>query len=534
MKQRILVSLTLILLCLPLLYPFIQSGFFPTHDGEWAIVRLTEMVREIKDLQIPPRMSTFLNHGFGYPLFLFTYPFPYYLGSFLHLLGLGYVSSIKILFIFSVLGSAVSMYIFTSKLWGKWGGLLSATLYIYAPYRLVNLYIRGSLGESFTFVLLPLIFLGFYELYAKPAFKWMCLGAFGLALLIITHNAMALLFAPFLVFWLLILYFECADKIKFSKFILVTLGVGIALSAYFWLPVIIEKKYISLNKISLTNISDNFVTIQELINSKWSLDSVRPPLQLGVLHTFLFIGTIVLIFIRKNKLLLQLFFIFSTIITIFLILPFSYSYWKLPLFKEIDFPWRMLGISMFMLSVSVGSISKLLFKPVMSCLIVMSVIVYNLQYIQTQPLVRKSDEYYETNDATTTSADELMPVWVHIKPKNRAPDLAVFINPMNTNVFNKKILSDYFSFSVQSKSSNTLIVNQVYFPGWDAYVDSKKRILKITENTGLMSLNIENGYHTVELKFNKTPVRIISDLLSLSALLTIVGICLYSKKLFQS
>lgn len=58
-------------------FPFFKSGYFATQDGEWAIVRLAEMGRELRDIQIPPRWSDFLNHGYGYPLFLFTYPFPY-------------------------------------------------------------------------------------------------------------------------------------------------------------------------------------------------------------------------------------------------------------------------------------------------------------------------------------------------------------------------------------------------------------------------------------------------------------------------
>src|SRR3989344_450617 len=99
--KKYVVWILLLLVSLPVIIPFLKSGYFPTHDGEWAVVRLAEMHRELKDLQIPPRWSGYLNHGFGYPLFLFTYPLPYYLGEVLHLGGLGLTESIKVLFIIS-------------------------------------------------------------------------------------------------------------------------------------------------------------------------------------------------------------------------------------------------------------------------------------------------------------------------------------------------------------------------------------------------------------------------------------------------
>src|SRR5579872_6665755 len=87
-----------IILTLPVLLPYFHAGYFPTHDGEWAVVRLSDMYREIRDHQFPPRYSSNLNFGYGYPLFNFTYPLPYYLGLIIHLFKFGFVDSIKILF----------------------------------------------------------------------------------------------------------------------------------------------------------------------------------------------------------------------------------------------------------------------------------------------------------------------------------------------------------------------------------------------------------------------------------------------------
>ena len=97
--------------CLPLILPYFKTGFFPTHDGEWAVVRLGDMYREIKDLQFPARYSGYLNFEYGYPLFNFAYPMPYYFGLFFVFLKSGFVNSIKILFALSTVLSFFSMFL---------------------------------------------------------------------------------------------------------------------------------------------------------------------------------------------------------------------------------------------------------------------------------------------------------------------------------------------------------------------------------------------------------------------------------------
>src|SRR3989344_4874161 len=122
---------------LPIVFPYLKPGYFPTHDGEWAVVRLSDMFRELRDFQIPPRYSGDLNFGYGYPLFNFVYPLPYYLGLVIHFFGLGFVDSIKSLFFLSVPLSAFFMFLASRKVWqNTQAGLISATLYAYFPYRI--------------------------------------------------------------------------------------------------------------------------------------------------------------------------------------------------------------------------------------------------------------------------------------------------------------------------------------------------------------------------------------------------------------
>src|SRR3989344_4474636 len=166
--KKILIVLLCILISFPAILPFFHVGYFPTHDGEWAVVRLGDMFRTLRDLQIPPRYSGNLNYGWGYPLFNFAYPFPYYLGLIIHLLGVGFVDTIKLIFALTIPVSAFFMYLSSRNFWkNDLAGIVSAVLYLYFPYRLVDLFVRGSIGESVAFAIFPFVLFCLIKLLDK-------------------------------------------------------------------------------------------------------------------------------------------------------------------------------------------------------------------------------------------------------------------------------------------------------------------------------------------------------------------------------
>src|SRR3989338_11152502 len=253
-KAYFYIILFLLIISLPVILPFFHQGYFPTHDGEWAVVRMAEMFREIRDHQFPARYSGYLNFGYGYPLFNFAYPFPYYLGTGLHLLGFGFVDSVKIIFAMTVPLSALFMFLASRELWGSiLAGFSSALLYIYLPYRMVDLYVRGSIGESLAFVFFAAIFYILVKIISNNYSKFLIIiGAILYAMLIATHNSMAVLFT--VVLGLLLACFLITERKKDKIFPLLILFVfGIGLSAFFWLPAIFEKKNILLSVVPIAD-----------------------------------------------------------------------------------------------------------------------------------------------------------------------------------------------------------------------------------------------------------------------------------------
>ena len=67
--------------------PLIHSGFPPTHDGEYHVIRFYEFDKALRDGDLYPRWAMDLNNGYGVPLFNYVYPFPNYSASFFHFFG---------------------------------------------------------------------------------------------------------------------------------------------------------------------------------------------------------------------------------------------------------------------------------------------------------------------------------------------------------------------------------------------------------------------------------------------------------------
>lgn len=528
MTRTLFLVLISIILAIPVMIPFLQPGYFSTHDGEWAVVRLAEMHREVKDLQLPPRWAGYLNHGYGYPLFLFTYPFPYYLGELFHLAGLGLTATVKLLFIFSIVFSAAGMFLLFNT-WGWRSGLLAAVLYAYAPYRMVNLFIRGSIGESMALAFFPWLFFLLKKICESPSRKWMIILSIVWAMFILTHNAMVLLFTPFMIVWWI--YHLKINKFKSLRASFFGLLTGTILTVYFWLPAIVEKSFIALSQTPLADKSQHFTTVKDLFSPVWEFGT-RVPLQLGNIHIALLILSLVLYFayfrkIQDNTVLL-LFLLLS--ISLFMMFKVSNPFWQIPLLSEIDFPWRMLAVSSFLLSSLGAYILETKKSTGLLVLLFILVLMLSINKIKTFDRFVRPDDYYATNDATTTSADELMPVWAKIKPTNRPSEIVFLNNPeieSSLRISNDQLAdsSTRLIFLATLAKDATLIINRLYFPGWRVLIDNREVQIDKTADTGLITFPVSEGTHDIKLFFKRTPIRIFADLISLMGLIIITTLC---------
>ena len=531
--KKILLIVFSILISIPVILPFFHVGYFPTHDGEWAIVRLGDMFRTLRDLQIPARYSGNLNFGYGYPLFNFTYPSPYYFGVFFHFLGFGFVNTIKILFAGSVILSAFFMFLASRALWkNTWGGIIAATLYVYFPYRMVDLYVRGSIGESLSFVLFPLLFYLAVKLIDKPSSLLIACISASIGILVSTHNIMTVLFMPlYVVFALLLAVFKNKRAIK-PFFISAILGAG--LSAFFWVPALFEKNNILLSQISIADRNLYFVKFGQFIFPSWGYGVPTDPngfsYQLGSVHLVIFIVIILsllFLFLRNKNNFKEYFVKIACVLIviaafyIFLLFKSSEFLWRLPLLSEINYPWINLGILGFLISLLAGILCKNVVGRYFAVVLAIIAVFIVLPYAKPQRYINNPDSYYLSNDATTTSSNELMPLWVKKIPLQRV-DKKVEILTGKGEITNLLFNSKQVDFSINAQSETTVRINTIFYPGWKIFVDKINTEISYNNEQGVMEIQIPSGSHVVRANFEETPLRLTSDIISLTSVVVLL------------
>ena len=159
------------------------------------VIRFSAFHQALRSGQFPVRFVDRLNNNYGYPVFNYLYPMPFYLAEIPKLIGFNFTQSIKLVFILSTVISAIAMYWALSIKFSPTASLVGSTLYIFSPYRFLDNYVRGSLGEIVSFVFLPLI-LGCIFQVEKGNKKYFPLLSASVAGLILSHNVIAFFSIP--------------------------------------------------------------------------------------------------------------------------------------------------------------------------------------------------------------------------------------------------------------------------------------------------------------------------------------------------
>ena len=123
----------------------------------FLLQRLHQMIVNLDAGVFPVRWMPDAAYGLGYPFFNHYSALPFYLASFFGLLGLDFLTALKLTQTLGFLIAALAMYGWVLRLWGnRAAAWLAAIAYTVAPFHVVNVYVRGdSLSEFFAFIFYP-------------------------------------------------------------------------------------------------------------------------------------------------------------------------------------------------------------------------------------------------------------------------------------------------------------------------------------------------------------------------------------------
>lgn len=545
----------MLVLAIPAFWVLLQPGYYVMHD-DMQLIRQLEMDKCFADGQLPCRWTPDLGYAYGYPLFNFYPPLPYYIGHIIRQFNFTYLDTIKILGVLQILFSAVSMYFLGKTLLGEKGGLFASIFYTYAPYHFNNLYIRGAFNEAWASVFFPLVVLFVFKQIQKPTIYNAIFISFSMAGILLSHNPMALLFLPMVGIWGLFWLIK-----KFSILTLLSLifsgFLSLGLTAFFTLPVIFESKLVQIETMftNYYSFDAHFTSLKQLFLSNFWGDGPSHfgpqdgmSFSIGYLHWILpLMGTVASIFFcyKKKKIDYLTQIIISSCLFGFLCLFFSHErsafFWvHLKLIQKIQFPWRWLNLATFFLSFSASSallkLSKLKQLKYLPAFIIASCLILNYFYaspLQWGPLTdeQKFSGQSWTNQITSGIYDYL-PKTARIAaqvPSSGGIDQT--FPPETIKSFTRKQGSDWDLINLNLSSASVVYLSRLDFPITKVFDNGSLITHSVEPELGRITVSLTSGYHQLYIKLTNTPIRQIGNSISLLSLFLVVLILIWKPHL---
>lgn len=549
-------------------WSLLRPGFFRVHDYVHG-ARIVEMTRALTDGHFPVRWSENFGYGLGMPLFEFYAPLPFYVGSFFYWLGIDLITSVKIIFLIANLGAIIGSFKLGKSLFGNRGGILLSAAFSLAPYRAVNLFVRGALAEAWGMMATPWILLGIVWLVKdkEKSKRGILTLSLGLTFLMLSHNLTTLMFVPFsFLFGLALLliekYLQKEKNKKSLKKLFTLIGSYLlagGLSSFYMLPAFFEKQYTHISQMILGgyfHYSNHFLYIRQFFYPNWAYggsswgpnDDISFFVGYGqiIAMVITLFGVIYLFkqhkrikdnLVKKQYLFLIPIIFALTAISFFMTLLKSKFIWdSIALLEFIQFPWRFLSVSIIFVAILVAAsikfIPNIVLKLFYFIAIFWVIVLGNFYFFRPEKVGEDPTQYYYADEykIQTAMSDVL---------KDYVPQQMSIDGNVNKEIKKEFILHEGLSEKINkthqklyySSLNNETEINFpiAFYPGWKAEIDGKETSVNVSAS-GLISLTVPDGEHQIGLIFGNTLIRQIADSISLISFFILLFIIIDFKK----
>jgi hypothetical protein len=541
--------------------------FFDAHDAPHTVFYLTEFDAALRDGVWYPGWATNQALGYGYPTFVFYSPLAYYVAEGFHLVGAAKVVAIKWTWALATVGAGLAMYAFARKVMGRQRGLLAAIIYIYIPYHLVDIYVRGALAEYSAFVWMPLALLAFHQLVKEATMHRIGLAALAYGALFMSHNVTAIAFTPLLaayaVYRLLTQPGSSHERLKKAVACLAAALLAFGIAAALLLPGFLERAYINQEQWvrASYDYALHFVQPAHLFSAAWGYAPGVPgteggqSVQLGAVPLLLAIISVVrALFWRPQERAIILFFATSAILIILLMMPVAAPVWQgLPLAGLVQFPWRLLALVAVPLALLSGLAVSLrqasdgdgFNRPKMNpqiLLLGLTAVLASFPYTLPQytPIPESAEgplltiefelEYTDMRGMTAWATDFPTSSPLVEQYLSGQPLVTAEVTSPDASLEMIRAGGASDEMWVRSPDGTALRFFTYYFPGWRVYVDGERLPdgdLRPETGLALLTVDVPPGEHRVLLRWGDTPLRLAGKVLTVTCLAAAIGMVLF-------
>jgi hypothetical protein len=528
---------------LPCVVPYSGRAQPSGHDALEYLPRVVEFHENLRHGILLPRWAPDLSAGQGQPLFLLNPPLFYYVTEAFHLGGLAFVPAMNAACVFLILAAAAAMFLLGRWYFGPAGGAIAAAAYVWAPYFLVDLYVRTAFAEFSAFPFYPLVFYGLARHAAERRRKWLVVALVSYAGVWFAHTPSAVLFSPLAGAFVVFLAWR-RKSVGLLATHVATLAAGLLLAATIWLPSIVEAPNTHSNLLTEGPLkySNHFVAPAQFFSTMWGYGVSVPgpddgmPFQLG--WPLLLVGAAGAIAIVRSR---QeawkewiAFMAGAAAVLCYLMTARAHAVWDaIPQLQYVAFPWRLLAPVTFCLAIAAASVTLAIEqleacrRPLAIAAVLAVLVLPSLDHAKPAGYLSLDETLWSpaeiaSHNVVAATFDTFEPKWVQVHPLPAGGRILVTRGSAAARVLDKT--PEHLLAIVTAVTDADLELPIAYFPGWHIRLDDVEQPVDRPAANGRIRLATAAGTHRVEAEFERTPALWLADLLSFLGLIIAVAL----------
>ncbi|MCI0661577.1 MAG: hypothetical protein L0220_10925 [Acidobacteria bacterium] len=529
------------------------GGAMPvTHDGPMHFNQMQSFWRGLSFGRIYPRWDDLTHSGYGAPNASFYPPAVYYLTSAIYFVSRDWEVVLIVLQWIMMAASGAAIYWYARKSMSRGAGLLALIVYLAAPYHLINQYQRGAIAEQLGFIWMPLILLFGERLWclgnSNTSTRKLILPFAGLAAcygaFIWSHPPTAFQFTLVFGISTALRFLFCRPRsFRVLAGLPAALIFGSMLAAAYIYPAIVEAHLINSGDVEKSwpyHASYVFDTTQKIYNH--SGNDFFPRIdRIWLFNTIVLVLTAMLLLIFRKEGTARdsrsryWFWATAGLLASFLMTKLSYPVGILiPKIEMGAFSWRMLSLTSLLIALLAGAcwqmasnageeggkrVSVLRRAAAISIpvgAIVMSVLYVAMPMYRVQSFSPRPEHF---NFATLPLGTPLDPA--PMEPAQTASGTGQITIVNWQPEYRELLLELARPDELQFRTSN--------YPGWSASVDNRRVEIENGLN-GNVVIDLPAGKHKVILEYNRTPIRLAGDWITISSFVLLLTAVITAKR----